>query len=101
MRVSSCPAPSWSHAGSVDIVATQSVSLVHRGFISVSTDSAVGEAGSVNIDTGTLLVDGTRTNITARAGAGSSGQTGSVTIHAGKSITVSNGGALTMEHEAI
>jgi filamentous hemagglutinin family protein len=88
------------HAGSVDIVATQGVWLVHRGFISVSTSSEVGEAGSVNIDTGTLLVDGTRTNITARAGAGSSGQTGSVTIHASKSITVSNGGALTMENAA-
>ncbi len=49
---------------------------------------------------GTLLVDGASSSINASAQAGSSGQTGNVTIAATRSITLSNGGSLSIQNEA-
>ena len=83
-------AASTGNAGSVEVDVTDGLSLLAGGFVASST-SGPGKGGNVRVSAGTLLVDGTDSNINARARAGSSGQSGNVSVSASKSITLSNG----------
>jgi filamentous hemagglutinin family protein len=88
-------------AGDIVVSATNSVSAVAGGFISASTFSPTGRSGSVTVSAETVLIDGAYSEISASAREGSSGQAGSVTVAASRTITVSNGGALAIRNEAL
>jgi filamentous hemagglutinin family protein len=83
-----------SAAGSVSIHATERLQVLNGAVITASTSSFSGEAGSVVVNAGDVVVDGERSSINARAENFSRGQSGSVTVDAGRSITVSNGGEI-------
>ncbi len=90
---------SSGNAGNIEVATTGNLSVTSGGSISSDT-SASGRAGAVTVSAGTLLVDGASSSINASAQAGSSGQTGNVTIAATRSITLSNGGSLSIQNEA-
>ncbi|MCX7168849.1 MAG: hypothetical protein NTY41_00780 [Proteobacteria bacterium] len=92
-------AGSTGNAGSIDVTAREDLSIINGGTISSATDS-FGNAGSVKVAAGTLLVDGRSSSIIASARSGSSGQTGSVTVLASESITLGNGGRLSIQNDA-
>ena len=87
------------HAGRVAVAAHGDLSILQGGEISSSTRSG-GNAGSVLVSAGTLQVDGASSSINASAKSGSSGQTGNVTVAAADSITLSNGGSLSIRNDA-
>jgi large exoprotein involved in heme utilization and adhesion len=93
---------STGNAGTVYVSTTGSLSLVNGGQIG-STTYGAGVAGSVNVNAGTLLVDGMAggytSGIFARAKSGSSGQAGNLTVTA-NDITLSNGGQITIQNLA-
>jgi large exoprotein involved in heme utilization and adhesion len=86
-------------AGSVDVTTAGTLSVLNGGVISSSTLSS-GDAGSVMARAATLLVDGTASSISAIATLASSGQTGSVSVNATDSITLSNSGELSIRNDA-
>ena len=91
-------------AGTVNIVSDGKLSLLSGGYVSSGTTGA-GVAGTVSVSANSILVDGgsPRTGasmITASASAGSSGQTGDVSVTARDSITLSNGGQFSIENDA-
>ncbi len=90
---------SSGNAGSVNVQANGKISVLGEGQISSSTFLS-GAAGSVLVRAVDLLVDGTGSSIAASASAGSSGQTGNVTVAANDSITLSNGGSLSIRNDA-
>ncbi|HKA42327.1 MAG TPA: filamentous hemagglutinin N-terminal domain-containing protein [Burkholderiales bacterium] len=99
-KVSSLANPgSTGNAGSVEVSATGPLSITNGGTITSSTSSA-GNAGSVKVGANTLTVDGASSSINAAAEIGSSGQTGSVSVAATESITLSNGGHLSIKNNA-
>jgi hypothetical protein len=83
----------------VDVTVTGQASVFNSGVISSSTAGS-GNAGTVTVNAGTLTVDGAGSTITAAAAQGSSGQTGDVTVTATESITLSNGGTLSIANDA-
>ena len=87
------------NAGQVSVDAVAQLSIAGGGKISSSTSGA-GIAGSVLVNSGTLVVDGANSSIAASAADGSSGQTGNVTVTAGSSILLSNGGNLSIRNDA-
>ena len=91
-------------AGSVEVTARDDLALRDGASISSSTAST-GDAGSVAVTAGTLLVDGRHdanhpSTINATAEAGSSGQTGSVVVRGTTAIALSNGGELSITNFA-
>ena len=80
-------------------VRTPTLILKDGGAISTDTEGA-GRAGAVRISVGTLLVDGNLSTINASAKSGSSGQTGSLIVDATDSITLANGGELSIRNDA-
>jgi len=89
---------STGNAGSVEVTATGNLSVANGGTINSDTYSS-GNANNVSINAATLLVDGS-SNIGALADVGSSGQTGNVVVNATGSITLSNGGRLSIQNKA-
>ena len=98
------------NAGDVVVTVDGALSVAAGGSISSATFSSAGRAGSVDVTAGSVLVSGARfvpSSIIASAQPGSSGQTGSVTITATDSITVSDGGRIsigngaTVDHPAV
>jgi large exoprotein involved in heme utilization and adhesion len=87
-------------AGSIDVIARDNLALIRGGYISVSTSSPSAKSGSIAVDAGNILIDGAKSRIIAGATEGSSGQTGTVTVHASRAITVSNGAALSIRNDA-
>jgi large exoprotein involved in heme utilization and adhesion len=90
---------STGNSGSVGVTATGKLSVLSGGLISSSTFST-GDGGTVKVSAGTLLVDGTFSCINAKAESKSAGQTGSVSVSASDSITLSNAGELSIRNEA-
>ncbi len=90
---------SSGNAGRVEVTATDGISVRNAGIISSETGGS-GSAGIVHIDAATVLVEGSGASIDALARAGSSGQTGGVEVNASKSITLSNGGRLSIRNDA-
>jgi len=87
------------NAGSVEVTASGNLSIINNGKISSQTYCA-GSAGLVNVNAGTLWVDGPGSSISALAEDGSSGQTGNVVINATGSITISNNGQFSIQNNA-
>lgn len=91
-------------AGKVTITATDEVVLRERGSITSRTDGA-GAAGTVELTAARLTIDGVdaagagKTGLFGSATAGSSGQTGQVTVTAGN-VTLRNGGVLSLLNDA-
>jgi filamentous hemagglutinin family protein len=81
--------------GAVDIAVTDSMKITSLGQISSST-VGIGNAGSVNVTANSLLIDGTgskfsTTGILADTTVGSSGNGGSIAVHAGDFKIMPNG----------
>lgn len=89
---------SWGPAGWVDVFAKGMIRLTNAGEIATNT-MGEGGAGYVVVKAGSIALDGERSRIAARAEAGSSGQTGDVTITA-DSIILTNGGSITIANDA-
>ncbi|MFA7269761.1 MAG: filamentous hemagglutinin N-terminal domain-containing protein [Sterolibacterium sp.] len=91
-------------AGSVVVSVAKDLSVLQGGQISSATGTPQGVAGSVLINTGTLLVDGIQngkaSSISASAATGSSGQTGTVSVTASGAATLSKGGTLSVQNDA-
>jgi filamentous hemagglutinin family protein len=87
-------------AGDITISATHSLTMLRRGYVEASTFSTDGRSGSVTVDAPRIVVDGPFTEIGAAAAKGSSGKTGTLSIHAADAITLSNGGTLSIRNEA-
>ena len=87
------------NAGQVSVLAAGGLSIANGGRISSSTFLS-GAAGSVLVRAGELRVDGADSSIAASASSGSSGQTGNVTVATSESITLSNGGSLSIKNDA-
>jgi len=94
--VSQAPTGSTGNAGSVDVSARGTLSIVNA-VIDSSTFGA-GRAGSVTVSATTLVADSSQ--IGARAFVGSSGQTGTVTVEAGETITLSNRASFNIRNDA-
>ena len=95
---------SFGNAGSVDVRATEDLRVQGGGTISSRTAS-FGDAGSVTVTAGSLSVDGRLdadhpSSINALAGILSLGQTGNVSVIGTNSITLSNGGELSITNSA-
>ena len=92
------------NAGNVTVNTTGTLSLIGTGQIYTDTFTTLGSAGSITVNAGTLLIDGAANGYTsgilAKAKTGSSGQTGNINVIA-KDITLSNGGEISIENNAI
>jgi filamentous hemagglutinin family protein len=86
-------------AGDISVSA-ESLTIVRGGALTSVTFSTRGRSGSVKVDTGTLVIDGDGSHISADAEDISSGQTGNLTVTASRSIALSNGGRLSIRNEA-
>jgi filamentous hemagglutinin family protein len=91
---------SSGNAGNVRIDSSGTVALVNGGLLSSSTRSARGAAGSIQAAVRQLVVDGQGSAILADALAGSSGQTGSLTVDATEGVWLSRGGILSIRNQA-
>jgi large exoprotein involved in heme utilization and adhesion len=89
------------NANSVQVAVAGQATIANGGLITTSTAGA-GKAGAATVSSGTLTVDGIGSGVFsgATANPGSSGQTGDVTVAASNSITLSNGGAISIENHA-
>jgi hypothetical protein len=90
---------STGKAGNVDVLASGNLSLLGGGQISSMTHSP-GQAGAVRVSAETLLLDGINSAISASAEAGSSGQTGSVSVTAANTLRLANGAELSIRNAA-
>jgi len=93
------PISQFGNAGTVIVKVADSLSILGGSQISSNTFTN-GDGGSVIVSAQTVLVAGTDSAISAGADGGSSGQTGNVTVRAGREIAVSNDGALSIRNEA-
>jgi len=97
-------AGSSGSAGNIDVAVNGAASIVNGGLISSNTYSS-GSAGNVKLSAGTVTIDGGRdmvgTGIAAEAAAGSSGQTGGVSVMATEEIAFSNGGGVSIANGAV
>lgn len=113
-----------THSGDseeIAINASSGLQVRRLGEINASAYGANGRAGAIRIDSGTLLIDGMKefqgnitlpdgsqravngfksSTISSEAGSNSAGMTGDVTINARQSMTVSNGGKVTVSNLA-
>jgi filamentous hemagglutinin family protein len=91
---------SSGNAGDVSVNSSGTLTLVNGGSISSSTSAPQGAAGSITANARQIVVDGGGSAILADALAGSSGQTGSVTVKAAERLSLSNGGILSIRNHA-
>jgi filamentous hemagglutinin family protein len=87
-------------AGSVQITAAKDLSVLNGAAISSNTFSRTSSSEAVRVDAETILVDGSGSEISARARSGSAGQPGNVTVRAGSRITLASGGRLSISNDA-
>lgn len=90
---------STGNAGYINVRSAGDIRLTGGGQISTNTEGP-GAAGAVSVQGTRILIDGAESFVSATASAGSSGQTGNVSVSAGESITLSNGGRLSIENDA-
>ncbi|MES2355553.1 MAG: filamentous hemagglutinin N-terminal domain-containing protein [Pseudomonadota bacterium] len=86
------------NAGAISLSSAGGVSLRNNAMIRSDTKGP-GGAGSVKIDASSLFVD--KSTISSRALAGSSGQTGDVTVNVGNRLTVINGASIDIRNDAV
>lgn len=95
---------SSGHAGTIAVEVDGALSIIGGGTISSSTVSANGRAGSIDVTAASVRVSGFgpsgESTIGAFAQRGSSGQTGSITMTARESISVTDGGRISIENDA-
>jgi filamentous hemagglutinin family protein len=88
---------SRGHAGSVEIVTSERISIVNGGEISSNTFSS-GNAGTVNVSADSLAIDGqgngSATGILSNANPGSTGNAGIVEVVVKGKLSVDNGGEI-------
>lgn len=89
--------PSSGDAGAIVIEVHDKLRLLGGGVITSRTND-IGRGGEVTIRAGSIDVDGAESQIGAVATRNSSGQPGSVTVIANGGMTLTNGGALTIEN---
>ncbi|MEF8715242.1 MAG: filamentous hemagglutinin N-terminal domain-containing protein [Accumulibacter sp.] len=91
-RISSGAYGTTGKGGSVEVVATENISLLNAGRIDSSTLSS-GDAGSVRISTGSLSLAGQGTRISSGA-YGTAGNGGNVEVAATENISLLNAGRI-------
>ncbi|HET6264550.1 MAG TPA: filamentous hemagglutinin N-terminal domain-containing protein, partial [Usitatibacter sp.] len=100
---STASAESTGNAGRIRVEATD-LQLRNGATVSTTTFSPTGRAGTVEIVADRVVVDGayegTASAVSARSAEGASGQTGDVTISANESITLSNGGQVSIGNDS-
>lgn len=89
---------STGHGGSIDIAVADKLTILSRGEID-STTYASGNAGSVRVRAGSILIDdqaqgGFLTGIFSEATSSSSGHAGTVDVQATGLLTLTNGGLI-------
>lgn len=89
---------SSGNAGSVNVSATKSLSLTNGGGISSSSYFG-GSAGTVKVQANDITLDH-GASISSTASTDSNGQTGSVTVNAQNSITLTSGANLSIQNDA-
>jgi filamentous hemagglutinin family protein len=90
---------SSGNAGNIDIEVAESLNIVGSGQISSNIfEGTLGNAGTVNVDSGSLTIDGQigdfATGILSEARSGSSGKAGSVVVKSRESANILNGGRI-------
>jgi large exoprotein involved in heme utilization and adhesion len=92
---------STGNAGSIELTATGKLSVVNGGQISSSTFGA-GDAGSVKVNAGSILIDGqgTGAGIVVRAEYGSTGNAGNIEVTAAGSLSIVSGGEISSSTSA-
>ncbi|QLH51273.1 MAG: filamentous hemagglutinin N-terminal domain-containing protein [Candidatus Accumulibacter cognatus] len=91
-RISSGAYGTAGNGGSVEVVATEQVSLFGAGRIDSSTSSS-GDAGSVKVNAGSLIIDGQGSTAGIGSAAfGSTGKGGRVDVAVSGNISIFNGG---------
>ncbi len=90
---------SSGNAGNIDIEVAESLNIVRSGQISSNIfEGTLGNAGNVNVDSGSLTIDGQigdfATGILSEARSGSSGEAGSVVVKSRESANILNGGRI-------
>ncbi|MBV5309480.1 filamentous hemagglutinin N-terminal domain-containing protein [Chromatium okenii] len=92
--ISSEVAPNASgSAGDVKLNITNMLSIVNMGMLSSSTVGS-GNAGTVTVHAGNLLLDGMMVWIASEAGIGSTGQAGNITLTVDNQLEVTNGAVI-------
>ncbi len=89
---------SSNDAGDITVDVADHLAVLRAGEISSNTRS--GRGGTIDVHARTITVDGEGSRITASAGEGSSGQTGSLRVVADERIVVSNQGVLSIRNAA-
>lgn len=97
---SSSHAQATGDAGGVKIELSGKLRVVDGSAISTSTSSLMGRSGAIEITAADVLVDGSGSVVKAVAEAGSSGQTGSVSIIARGDLRIGHGGQVTIANLA-
>src|ERR1700687_74799 len=91
---------SSGNAGSVEVTAAGSLSLVNGGAI-FSETSSTGNAGPVNVNAGSITIEGRGspffTGVSSQADTGSAGSAGTVEVNAAGGLSVVNGGLVGSE----
>jgi filamentous hemagglutinin family protein len=100
-RISSRALPgSTGDAGEIVAKIFGKLSVSNGGSITTRTLGS-GKGGKIDVAASQIMVDGVESSITAEAAAGSSGRVGSVTVVAREGLTLSNGGKVSIENDAI
>ena len=89
---------SYGDAGAVTVM-VMGLMTIQWGEVSSST-YAEGRAGSVSVRADKLVIDGSRSSISASARAGSAGQTGVVSVNAIDTLIIQNGGEIAIGNDA-
>ena len=89
--------------GAVNVMASGDLTVRSGGYVTAGTIGS-GAAGNLSVSAKKLWVDGRNadraSSISATAGDASSGRTGNLTVRAADSLTLSNGGQLTIQNDA-
>jgi filamentous hemagglutinin family protein len=86
------------NAGNIQFDVNRALSILNNSRIATDTAGS-GSAGDVTVKAGTLLVD--PSEISSRAIAGSSGQTGNIGVTANNSVTIADGSRLSIQNDAL
>ncbi len=90
---------SHSDAGNIEIDVVGKASIMRGGEISSGTRS--GRGGQIQLQVGSLVLDGGGSHVASTASPQSSGHPGSVTVLAQDSVTLRNGGKLSIGNDAL
>lgn len=95
---------STGDAGTLTLNVQNQLNLMNGGFISSDTNG-LGKAGSITLKAGSVTIYGLGdseffSGLSSRAILGSSGQPGDVSVNAQESLTILNGGQISINNEA-